>query len=134
MVGRGRELIVRPVGEVGRSRGKGLKEVIVYEEFAPGLSGIEEHIHLIVLWWLHRSESDRDTLQFKPSLSKVVPKGDTRVLELHGVFSSRAPLRPNPVAVTVVQLVDVEGNTLIVRGLDAFPGSPVIDIKPHFLL
>lgn len=133
MVGNGKEFTVRAVGEVGKSKGKGLKEIIVYEEFAPGLAGIEEHIFLTIVWWLHHSENDRDTLQFKPTLVKIVPRGGSRSLELHGVFSSRAPLRPNPIAITVVQLIDVEENILTVRGLDALPGSPVLDIKPRFL-
>jgi tRNA-Thr(GGU) m(6)t(6)A37 methyltransferase TsaA len=129
----GKEFVVRAVGEVRRSRGKGIKEIIVYNEFAPGLAGIEDHIFLIIVWWLHHSENDRDTLQFKPALAKVMPRGGGRSLEMHGVFSSRAPLRPNPIAITVVQLIDVEESTLMVRGLDALPGSPVLDIKPHFL-
>lgn len=133
LAGNGKEFLVRAVGEVGGSRGKGLKEIIVYEEFAPGLAGIEDHIFLTIVWWLHHSEKDRDTLQFKPALAKVMPRGGGRSLELHGVFSSRAPLRPNPIAITVVQLIDVEERILTVRGLDALPGSPVLDIKPHFL-
>ncbi|RDV80954.1 TrmO family methyltransferase domain-containing protein [Ammonifex thiophilus] len=128
-----REFVVRPIGEVGQSRGKGIKEVIVYDEFAPGLAGVEDHLFLTIVWWLHHSEIDRDTLQFKPILAKTMPRGRGRSLKLHGVFSSRAPLRPNPIAITVVQLIDLEGSTLLVRGLDALPGSPVLDIKPHFL-
>ena len=60
---------------------------------------------------------------------KVHPRG-RRDLPLLGIFATRTMLRPNPVGLTLVELVKVEGNVLTVRGLDAFDGTPVLDIKP----
>jgi len=87
------------------------------------LDGVNEFSHVFVLFWLHGvSEEQRKTL-------KVHPRG-RRDLPLLGVFATRTMLRPNPVGLTLVELVKVEGNVLTVRGLDAFDGTPVLDIKP----
>ena len=100
-------------------------DVMVIEvkpEFGEALLLIEEQKHLLVLYWMHRlTESDRATLQ-------VHPRGDMSV-PLHGVFATHSPGRPNPIGVTRVELIKGEGNTLFVRGLDAFDGAPIIDIK-----
>ncbi len=61
---------------------------------------------------------------------RLHPRGDPE-LPLMGVFSTRAPVRPNPIAVSVVKLLKITGNVLTVKGLDAFDGTPVLDIKPH---
>ncbi|MBO8128681.1 MAG: tRNA (N6-threonylcarbamoyladenosine(37)-N6)-methyltransferase TrmO [Peptococcaceae bacterium] len=92
----------------------------VYPSFADGLKDIEKATHLIVLYWGH--QADRTTLQTK------TPWGP----EIRGVFACRSPNRPNPLAFCVVELVRREGNQLIVRGLDAVDGSPLLDIKPYF--
>jgi tRNA-Thr(GGU) m(6)t(6)A37 methyltransferase TsaA len=78
---------------------------------------------LFVLFWLHEiSDEKRKTL-------KIRPRG-RRDLPLQGVFATRTMLRPNPIGLTLVELVKVEGNVLTVRGLDAFDGTPVLDVKP----
>jgi formylmethanofuran dehydrogenase subunit E len=90
-----------------------------------GLLRIEEHNNLIILYWFHKRDSDehRKTLQ-------VIPRrhGETT---FRGVFASHSPSRPNPIGLTVVELLSVDGCTLTVRGLDAFEGSPIVDIKPY---
>ena len=100
-------------------------DVMVIEvkpEFGEALLLIEEYKHLLVLYWMHKfSEEQRQILQ-------VHPRGD-RTKALRGVFCVRSPMRPNPIGITRVELIKVEGNTLFVRGLDAFDGSPIIDIK-----
>ncbi|WP_066638496.1 tRNA (N6-threonylcarbamoyladenosine(37)-N6)-methyltransferase TrmO [Desulfolucanica intricata] len=88
-------------------------------QYLAGLKDIETVSHLIVLYWGHLS--DRQTLVAKP------PFGD----EPRGVFASRSPNRPNPVALCVAELLEVNGNVLKVRGLDALDQSPLIDIKPY---
>ena len=75
--------------------------------------------HFIILYWQDKAE--RDKLQ-------VVPHGKT---EKRGVFTTRAPARPNPIALCLVELVKLEGRTLTVKWLDALDGSPVLDIKPY---
>lgn len=91
----------------------------VREEYAPALKDVELASHLIVLYWAHMAR--RDVLQ------TVTPWGP----ETRGVFACRSPSRPNPISLCVVELVRREGDRLIVRGLDAADGSPVLDIKPY---
>ena len=91
----------------------------VLPAYAEGLQDVESHPHLIVLYWLDRS--DRTTL-------KATPPGTHTE---HGVFATRSPDRPNPVGFAVVDLVHRDGTHLVVRGLDALDGTPLIDIKPY---
>ncbi len=88
-------------------------------EFEPGLTDIEGFSHLIVLWEFDRSEG----------FSLVgTPPSDNRP---HGVFATRSPLRPNPIGLTVVELLRREGAWLRVRGIDMLDGTPILDIKPY---
>jgi formylmethanofuran dehydrogenase subunit E len=89
----------------------------VYEE---GLSGLEPGQQIMVVFYFHRSKG-YDLLQH--------PRGDES-RPPRGVFALRSPRRPNPIGVTVVDLVAIEGNMLSVRGLDAFNTTPVLDLKP----
>lgn len=91
--------------------------------YADGLLNIEEHSHLWILSWFHLS--DRETLQVSPG--RLDPDAPT-----YGVFGLRANRRPNPIALSLVELVRVEGSTLYVEGLDAVDGTPVLDIKSYF--
>jgi len=87
------------------------------------LEGIEEFSHLFVLFWLHEmSDEDR-------RIMKVRPRGRSD-MPLLGIFATRTPHRPNPIGLTRVKLLKVEGNVVTVQGLDAFDGTPVLDIKP----
>lgn len=85
-----------------------------------GLEGLEVGQKIMVIFHLHRSQGF-DLLQH--------PRGD-RSRPRRGVFTLRSPRRPNPIGITVVDLVAVEGNVLRVKGLDAFNGTPVLDLKP----
>jgi tRNA-Thr(GGU) m(6)t(6)A37 methyltransferase TsaA len=97
--------------------------IVLHSEFAEALDGIGGFSHLLVLFWLHGiSEIQRQTL-------KVHPRG-RRNLPLLGIFATRTMFRPNPIGLTLVELIKVKGNVLTVRGLDAFNGTPVLDIKP----
>ncbi|WP_414475837.1 tRNA (N6-threonylcarbamoyladenosine(37)-N6)-methyltransferase TrmO [Microvirga sp. M2] len=90
----------------------------LFEPWAAGLSGIDAYKRLEVLYWLDRSR--RDIVLQSPRND-----GTTR-----GVFSLRSPVRPNPIGTSVVELVGIEGATLLVRGLDCLDGTPLIDLKP----
>ena len=96
-------------------------------EIEPGLTealdSLDEFSHIIVLYWI-------DRLTPEPQPLKVHPRHDPS-LPLVGLFATRAPKRPNPIGETVVRLLKREGNVLTVSGLDAFDGTPVIDIKPY---
>ena len=101
-----------------------ISQIVVREELVDGLSGISGYSHLFVLFYLNQITDDqRKTLW-------VHPRGRVD-LPLTGVFAVRTMLRPNPIGLTVVELVRVEGNILTVRGLDAFDGTPVLDVKPY---
>ena len=124
------EIVLKPIGVVRTTavgdevRDKSrLSKIVIHDEFVEALDGVSEFSHVFVLFWLHEtSESHRKTLRVHPRGRKELP--------LLGVFATRSMLRPNPFGLTLVELVKVEGNVLTVRGLDAFNGTPVLDIKP----
>lgn len=96
--------------------------ITVHEQFVEALDGIESYSHIVVLYWFHLSE--------RPASMKVHPRGDPSRPK-RGIFATRSPVRPNPIGLTVVRLLERRGNELLVRGLDAIDGTPVVDIKPH---
>jgi len=119
-----REGTVKFIGRVKEANETEAK-VEIFQDFCDGLRGIDEFSHLIILYWFHLrdNEKERRTLLVFPRRHAVnVEKG---------VFACRSPSRPNPIGLCVVELVRVEGNMLTVRGLDAFRDSPIIDIKPY---
>ena len=94
----------------------------IFPEYADGLKGIEAYDELLVLFWMDRlEEKDRKILI-------VHPRGDTSRPK-RGIFSTRSPLRPNPIGLSKVRLLGRDGNFLEVNGLDAVDGTPVIDLK-----
>lgn len=97
-----------------------LSKIIVFEEYLEGLQDIERHKYYYVFYWLDKAERDK---------LKGIPPGKT---EERGVFSIRSPIRPNPIALCLVELVKIEDNTLTVKWLDALDGSPLLDIKPFW--
>ncbi len=106
-----------PKGPGAKHDAVGTLEIL--PEFEPGLLDIEGFSHLFVVWMFDRSE--------RVELMGPTPM-DHRV---HGVFATRSPFRPNPIALTVVELLRREGGTLHVRGVDMLDGTPILDIKPY---
>jgi tRNA-Thr(GGU) m(6)t(6)A37 methyltransferase TsaA len=100
-----------------------ISQIVVNRELAEALDGIAEFSHLFVLFWLHEVTSEERNTR------KVHPRG-TEDLPLLGVFATRTKLRPNPIGLTLVELMNVKDNVLTVRGLDAFDETPVLDLKP----
>ena len=92
----------------------------IRQELVEGLFRLEESDEIDVLFWFDRC---------LPARMKLHPKGNPEN-PLVGVFASRSPNRPNPIGVTRVKLLEVRGNILVVKGLDALNGTPVLDIKP----
>jgi tRNA-Thr(GGU) m(6)t(6)A37 methyltransferase TsaA len=88
-------------------------------EFTPGLRDLEGFSHIILLYLFHRSGETR--LVVKPFLDDAE----------RGVFSTRAPVRPNHIGMSVVRLERIEGNILYIKDLDIVDGTPLLDIKPH---
>jgi tRNA-Thr(GGU) m(6)t(6)A37 methyltransferase TsaA len=100
-------------------RSHAIGRVEVDPEFSEGLNDIDGFSHIILLYIFH--ESDGYELQVKPFLDN----------ELHGLFSTRYPYRPNPIGLSVVRLLKREGNILEIEGVDVLDGTPLLDIKPY---
>ncbi len=106
-----------PKGLGAKHEAEGVLEIL--PEFEQGLADIEGFSHLIVLWEFDRA----------PQVELFgTPPCDNRP---HGVFATRSPRRPNPIGLTVVELLRREGRRLHVRGIDMLDGTPVLDIKPY---
>lgn len=106
-----------PKGLGAKHEAEGILEIL--PQFEPGLTDIEGFSHLIVLWVFDRC-GEFELLGTPPS--------DNRP---HGVFATRSPRRPNPIGLTIVELVRREGPSLHVRGVDMLDGTPILDIKPY---
>jgi tRNA-Thr(GGU) m(6)t(6)A37 methyltransferase TsaA len=105
--------------------GNVVAEIHLQDKYALGLRGLEEFSHVIVVFLMHQAT-------FRPDEDLVRrPRGRADMPEI-GIFAQRAKHRPNPIGLTAVRLLFVEGSVLTVRGLDAIDGSPVFDIKPYF--
>ena len=112
----------KAIGKEVRDK-RNISEIVFHQNLKEALDGLSEFSHLFVIFWMHEiSKEERKT-------RKVHPRGreDTPLL---GVFATRTPYRPNPIGLTLVELVEVKGNLITVRGLDAFDGTPILDIKP----
>jgi tRNA-Thr(GGU) m(6)t(6)A37 methyltransferase TsaA len=99
--------------------------IVLRPELAPMLLNLAEYSHLIVVFWPHQVPGD-----VRGSKPQLHPRDDDRY-PLMGVLATRSQIRPNPVLVTPVPLLEVKGNVLKVRGLDAIDGTPVLDVKPY---
>lgn len=95
--------------------------LVLDEAYRDGLHDVRAGQRMIVVFYFHRSPA------FTPdNLTQALP----HVTERRGVFSLRSPLRPNPIGVSVVEVLRVEGNILYVKGMDLFDGTPILDLKP----
>jgi tRNA (adenine37-N6)-methyltransferase len=92
--------------------------VVVDERWRDALTDIAQHQRIQVLYWMHQARRD------------LVLQTPFRTGQTTGSFALRSPVRPNPIASSVVELVAIEGTTLLVRGLDCLDGTPLIDLKP----
>ena len=91
----------------------------IAEPWREAIAGVERHEQLQVLYWMHLARRD---------LVRQSPRSDGRT---EGTFALRSPVRPNPIASSVVTFVRVEGSAILVRGLDCVDGTPLIDVKPE---
>ena len=106
-----------PIQPAGAENVEGTIEI--YPEFAEGVEDLEGFSRIYVLFHLHRAQGYK---------LKVVPYLDT--VE-HGLFSTRAPRRPNGIGLSIVELTGRDGATLFIRGVDIIDGTPLLDIKPY---
>jgi len=99
---------------------KGIKGTVeIFPEYAEGLKDIEGFSHIILICHFHLSK--KASLKVKPFMDN----------QLRGVFSTRAPSRPNPIGLSIVRLVGVEERTLLIQDVDIIDGTPLLDIKPY---
>jgi len=133
-------VVFRPVGVVHttgsdddvRFRSKESESTIeIYPEFQEAIDGLQGFSHIFVLSYLNKLRPDQTgALKVKPR--RMLTKGfKLEELPLVGVFAIDSPTRPNPIGLTLVKLVKIDGGKLVVRGLDFFDGTPVLDIKPY---
>ena len=105
--------------------GKDTSSIVLNEEYISGLKGLEDFSHVIILYHLDKAKYEKDKhLQRRPQNREDMP--------LVGIFSQRGKDRPNRIGMTSVEIVSVSDDTLVVKGLDAVDGSPVLDIKPYY--
>jgi tRNA-Thr(GGU) m(6)t(6)A37 methyltransferase TsaA len=133
-------ITLRPVGIVRRKASDdevklrvadAESRVEVFNEFADALDGLEGFSHVFVLSYLNKLRPDQiGPLKVKPR--RLLSKGfSLDELPLVGVFAIDSPTRPNPIGLSLVKLVRVEGRKLVLQGLDLFDGTPILDIKPY---
>jgi tRNA-Thr(GGU) m(6)t(6)A37 methyltransferase TsaA len=117
---------LRPDRSSDRATGSGAvetAEITVDAAWAEALDGIEEFSHIWVLWWIDQYDDPPTTRHVHPERRPELP--------LVGLFATRSPHRPCPVGLTAVRLLGRDGGRLFVQGLDAYEGTPVLDIKPY---
>jgi len=99
-------------------------ELVIFPELQDTLEGIEDFSHIMVLYWAHLiPEHRKGTLQVHPMGRKDMPQ--------KGIFATCSPVRPNSILLSPVRLISRKGNVLVVRGLEALDGTPILDIKPY---
>jgi tRNA-Thr(GGU) m(6)t(6)A37 methyltransferase TsaA len=125
-----KKIEMSPIGFVRRvspgedDRDKSLvSRIVLTRDLAPALDGIEDWSHVYVIFWMDQvSRAGEPVLHFPGTEAESSPLG---------ILATRAPIHPNPVGLTLVEIVGREENVLLVRGLDAYDGTPVLDIKPY---
>jgi tRNA-Thr(GGU) m(6)t(6)A37 methyltransferase TsaA len=126
-----RQISVEPIGyvvntveePVDSGWGEIESRLVLREALSPALVGLEEFSHVLVVYWMHWAVP-LEVLRRRPQGREDMPEV--------GLLAQRSKHRPNPIGVTVVTLVSVRDGELVVRGLDAINGTPVLDIKPHY--
>ncbi len=102
------------------SGAKGINGTVeIFPDYAEGLKDLEGFSHIILIYHFHLSK--KSSLKVKPYLDD----------EVHGVFAMRGPSRPNPIGISAVRLLRVEGTTLHIQDVDIVDGTPLLDIKPY---
>ena len=127
------KIVMTPVGKVvnevanrkDTSWGDDISSIVLDEHYVSGLKGLEDFSHAIILFYLDKAEYIKEKhLQRRPQNRDDMP--------LVGIFSQRGKDRPNKIGMTSVEIVSVTDDTLVVKGLDAVDGTPVLDIKPYY--
>jgi len=98
-----------------------ISKIVIKKNLSKALDGLEGFSHIYVIFWMDKIKDTR-YLHHPGNIQDTKPVG---------IFATRAPIHPNPIGLTLVELIKREANVLLVKGLDAFNGTPVLDIKPY---
>lgn len=115
-----------PIGKVVKENDKTM--IVLDEKYQPGLSGLEKHSHVHVVYWFDRNDTPE-----KRAVLQVHPRGDKQ-LPLTGVFATHSPFRPNLIAISKCNIISIHENVIEIEDIDAFDGSPVLDLKGDFFM
>ena len=113
-----KEYSIIPVGVVNKKEHD--VHIKIFNKYSKALLGIGEFSHIVVFTWLHFSDRPN-----KRAVLQVHPRGDMKN-PLRGVFATRSPVRPNPIAISACELIEIDGNVLKLDDIDVFDGTPVI--------
>ena len=94
-------------------------KAIIQPKYIPGLNSLNTFSHIYLIYWFHKAKEP--TLLVTPYLDK----------EQHGLFATRAPARPNPIGISIVQVMRIENDTIVFKGADMLNNTPLLDIKPY---
>jgi tRNA (adenine37-N6)-methyltransferase len=112
-----------PVGKVKKQQGS--IKLHIFDEYRDALKGLDDFSHIFVLYWFDQNDTPE-----KRNILQVHPRG-IRKNPLTGVFACRAPVRPNLIALSRCKILSIKNETIVVDKIDAFDGSPILDIKPY---
>jgi tRNA-Thr(GGU) m(6)t(6)A37 methyltransferase TsaA len=116
---------VYPIGKVEKKDGRTL--IVLDKKYEAGLKGLEKHSYVHVVYWFDRNDTPENR-----AILQVHPRGDNNN-PLTGVFATHSPFRPNLIAITKCDIISIEENVIKIKDIDAFDGSPVLDLKGDFL-
>ena len=120
------QFTIHPIGTVVKKDDKTM--IVLDEKYKPGLSELEKHSHVTVVYWF-----DRNDTPAKRAVLQVHPRGDKQ-LPLTGVFATHSPFRPNLIAISKCNIISIHENVIEIEDIDAFDGTPVIDLKGDFFM
>jgi len=120
------QFIIHPIGKVVKSDDKTM--IILDEKYQPGLSGLEKHSHVTVVYWFDRNDTPENR-----AVLQVHPRGDKQ-LPLTGVFATHSPFRPNLIAISKCNIISIDENVIEIEDIDAWDGTPVLDLKGDFFM
>ena len=116
-----KEFTVHPIGWIRKTEGR--TTIVVDKKYQAGLMGLEKLPEVWVLYWFDRNDTPE-----KRSILQVHPRGNTDNPK-RGVFATHSPVRPNLIAMSRCKIVSVKDNVIEIEGIDAFPDTPVLDLK-----
>ena len=120
------QFIIHPIGRVVKENDKTI--IVLDKKYQPGLLGLKKHSHVHVVYWFDRNDTPEGR-----AVLQVHPRGDKNN-PLTGVFATHSPFRPNLIAISKCNIISIHENVIEIEDIDAFDGSPVIDLKGDFFL